>query len=484
MEYANKRRNDELIIDLKELFWRLLEQWKAIVVFALIIALLFSGLMYLRISSRVEEEAVVKTPDEILSELSPDDQEAVLGAFTLREARDKVQKYISESPLMSLDPYNVNTVTTKWMISSDEGINKQLIAAYVNELSSYEAADSVNKAWGEQYETDAVRELLIAKSDIPLETEANLESNLLSLCIYLPEGTEDGPAIEAIEKVLPGMTQKLTDSIGAHSISLVSSDTQVISDTLLSDAQYNVYNRLYNLNYNLNYLMKNVMTSDQKSAYEAMNSYDDAEDEEAEAGEPEEPGKVKFFNKKRFLLGFILGCILYCGLYLLYFVFSGRSLTPKVLEESFGIRTLGEWYSDRKGGPLSILMNDNFIYRKRHKGHTSLDVATERIAGSIKNAFEGKEGGKLVVVSNGRASESTRTLIASVGDRLKESDIYIETCDIDPANGIYLGENVLAEGECAALVIDHKSSNLKDVRDVCEKCIVCEVPFIGAAYVE
>lgn len=484
MDYANKRRNDELIIDLKELFWRLLEQWRAILVFAIIIALLFSGVMYMRISSRVEEEAVVKTPDEILSELSPDDKEAVLGAFTLREARDKVQKYISESPLMSLDPYNVNSVTTKWMISSDEGINKQLAAAYINEFSSYEAADSVNKAWGEQYETDAVRELLVAKADIPLETGADLESNLLSLCIYLPEGNEADAAIKAIESLLPGISQKLTDSIGAHNISLVSSDVQVISDTLLSDAQYNVYNRLYNLNYDLNYLMKNVMTAEQKSAYEAMNSYEDAEDEEMETGEPEKPSKVKFFNKKRFLLGFILGCILYCGLYLLYFVFSGRSLTPKVLEESFGIRTLGEWYSDRKGGLLSILMNDRFIYRKRHKGHTSLDVATERIAGSVKNAFEGKAGGKLVVVSNSRASENTRTLIASVEDKLKESNILIETCYIDPANGIYLGEDSLTEGECAALVIDHKSSSLKDVRDICEKCIVCEVPFIGAAYVE
>ncbi len=48
MEQTNSRRiNDELIIDLKELFWRLLGQWKAIVVFALIFALLVSGLMYM-----------------------------------------------------------------------------------------------------------------------------------------------------------------------------------------------------------------------------------------------------------------------------------------------------------------------------------------------------------------------------------------------------------------------------------------------------
>lgn len=492
MDYANKRRNDELIIDLKELFWRLLEQWRAILVFAIIIALLFSGAMYMRSSSKAEEETVIKTPDEIMAALGPDDQEIVMGAFSQKDARDRMQKYVSEAPLMSLDAFNVNCLTMTWMVSSEKEINKQLVAAYINELVSYDVASAVNKAWGDKYDTDDVRELFKSAADIPLETGADLESNLLKLSVYLPEDDDADMAMKAVDSLLPGITEKLSSSVGDHSIKLIDSDVQVIADTSLSDAQYNVFNRLYNLNYQLNYLMKNVLTSKQKAAYEALITYDEAADEigeladDAEKVAAPEPqtSKPKFLNKKRLALGFILGGLLYCGLYLLYFAFSGKALSPKVLEESYGLRTLGEWHSEDKKGMLTFLTRDGFVYRKHHKGHTSLDMEVDRISGSIVNFFEGKEGRKLLLVSNSNASESAGTLIEALKKKLAESSITTEVAETDPSNGIYLGENILSSGDAAALLIDQKNSSLKDVNDVCEKIGICGIPFAGVAYAE
>ena len=51
MDQAYSRKSEEgLSIDLKEMIWRLLEQWRAILAFVLIIMILFSGLMYVRAS--------------------------------------------------------------------------------------------------------------------------------------------------------------------------------------------------------------------------------------------------------------------------------------------------------------------------------------------------------------------------------------------------------------------------------------------------
>ena len=76
MDQAFSRRTEEgLSIDLREMVWRLLEQWKAIVVFVIIIMLLFSGLMYVRGNSNTpsssETPTAVQTQEEILKVLFP-----------------------------------------------------------------------------------------------------------------------------------------------------------------------------------------------------------------------------------------------------------------------------------------------------------------------------------------------------------------------------------------------------------------------------
>ena len=54
MDQAYSRKSEEgLSIDLKEMIWRLLEQWRAILAFVLIIMILFSGLMYVRASGKL-----------------------------------------------------------------------------------------------------------------------------------------------------------------------------------------------------------------------------------------------------------------------------------------------------------------------------------------------------------------------------------------------------------------------------------------------
>ena len=121
------------ILDFKELIWRLLEQWKAIVAFALIIMLLFSGFMYTKAKGASEAEATVKTPEEILGSFSQSDQEIISSVYKQKETFNNMQRYISDSLLMDLDPYNVQQVEISWYIDSDENLRDQLVEAYSNE---------------------------------------------------------------------------------------------------------------------------------------------------------------------------------------------------------------------------------------------------------------------------------------------------------------------------------------------------------------
>ena len=169
------RLNGEVFIDFKEFFWRLAEQWKAIVVVALIVMLAFSSASYVLTSAGEDtEDSEFETQEEVLESLSVNDREMVVSVLREKAARDKLQEYIKNSPYMNLDPYRVNTVNMTWLITSEETINRQLVAAYVNELASYKLADAVNKAWGSPYNSENIRELLVVKSNIPVNTEAEL----------------------------------------------------------------------------------------------------------------------------------------------------------------------------------------------------------------------------------------------------------------------------------------------------------------------
>ena len=87
------RLNGEIFIDFKEFFWRIAEQWKAIIVVALIVMLLFSGASY-AISSILDgdQESEYSSQDEVLETLSINDREMVLSVLKEKAARDKLQE--------------------------------------------------------------------------------------------------------------------------------------------------------------------------------------------------------------------------------------------------------------------------------------------------------------------------------------------------------------------------------------------------------
>jgi len=482
MEQTNSRRiNDELIIDLKELFWRLLGQWKAIVVFALIFALLVSGLMYMRASAAENVQSETVTEEDIMAGLTPEDQDAVAGLLKEKEALEKMRRYAGESPYMKLDPYNVECVTATWMISSDKEINKQIIASFTNGFTSNEVAEALNEAWGSAFETDDVRELISAEGEIPLESEAELMGNILKVRVFVPEGYDAAQAEKVLTDSMETISSRIYSGVGAHTADLVSSDVQVISDQELSDNQYNTFNRTYNLSYQINYIKNSVFNKTQKAAYEQIVAL---EEEEAEEEGGSEPVKVRFINKKLLVAGFILGCMAYAFAYLLYFVLSSKLKSTRVPEEVFGIRTLSDWYSTEGKGFIDTFFRDKFVLKKHMKGHTDMSKEAERASESIASAVKDKEDQKIVLVLNSRASAKAKEFTETLKSNLSSLGLSADTVEINNKEGLSLGESVLSSYGAAAMVIDKINSNLWDVREVSDKCHYCRIPLVGASYVE
>lgn len=479
------RLNGEVFIDFKEFFWRLAEQWKAIVVVALIVMLAFSSASYVLTSAGEDtEDSEFETQEEVLESLSVNDREMVVSVLREKAARDKLQEYIKNSPYMNLDPYRVNTVNMTWLITSEEAINRQLVAAYVNELASYKLADAVNKAWGSPYNSENIRELLVVKSNIPVNTEAELNGNLITITLYVPGENDGKVAIDAINEVVTSVNTKLTGAIGAHEIQALTSELTVTSDLTLAEEQFSHYSRFYNISNQLNSFSK-ILTEGQNEAYALISQFNEAVDpEDQEDIVMPNRGNSSPFGKKNLLIGFLMGVFLYVIIYFVYFALSGKISSPAGVEGSFGVRTLGEWNSGERKGLMGFLKTDKFIYKRHHRGHLNQEAELTKVSESISSGFNGEEGGKILLVSSANSGNITKEFMSLLSDKLKESGIETGNTEVDHSEGISVSERFLSEFDGVAFVADKNTTAVKEIKEAAGKCGYCGKPFAGVVYTD
>ena len=478
-----KKKSDEIIVDLKEFFWQLLLQWKAIIALALIFMIVFSGLMYFKDSAannaKAESETTVETPEEILASLAVTDREPVQAALSTRKTLDNLREYIRVSPYMNLDPNRVNTLKISFALGCDSGISKQLSLAYMNELTSFEVASAISDVWGKAYDADQVKELISVVSGVPAEAEAEPDGNVMNVLVYIPEGMDAAKASDTMLKSIDEASGKLNSAIGSHSINVIGNDVQVVSDLTFSKNQTDVYNKLYSLTQQHTYYM-NAMNIEQKDAYNKLLLIDAEGDTEGES-EPAEPEKVSMFSVKNLLVGFILGCILYCGIYLLYFVFSGRMFSSYTVDKTFGLRKLGEYYANNKEG-IAGLLTSGIVFKRRYRGHLNLDKESDNVCDTIVNAFDNIEDKRLLLVSSKKAGKACEAFTEVLAEKVKDAGIEIARESIDLSEGITLNETAIKNSKKAVALIDIGKTTKNDVKEVCEKSYYCEVPIVGVVY--
>lgn len=473
------------ILDFKELLWRLLEQWKAIVAFALIIMLLFSGFMYTRAKSASEAEAVIGTPEEILSSFSQSDQEIISSVYKQKESFNNLQRYISDSLLMNLDPYNVQQVVMSWYIDSDESLRVQLAEAYRNELTSSAVLNAVNNAWDGKYSTAQLSELIWTDTDAAIDQyadETNIK-NIVSLTVCVPEGEDAAGTGEALNHEMQSIGSKLTADVGEHELSEIKRDTVTVFSEKIANSQTSTYTKLYNLN-NQYTARLNGMSSDQKEALNKLLNYYSTVTEEGQSVEVQNTTPAVRMSKRNLIIGFLFGCFVYVGIYLLYFVFSDKIFSPAIPEDAYNIRNLGEYYSYQKKGLINWLICDPGIYKRHHKGHGDLLTEVERVGETVLSEMNRNNAKKLLLVSGADSSDNTKNLVSSISDRLSGSGLSTDTAEIKVSDGKYLSENVLEPADEVIVAIDENHFRTRDIKETVEKCQFNGKPVMGAVYTE
>lgn len=450
----------ETEIDLVELMWRMLAQWKAILVCALIMALLVPAAVYLKdtrayeaAQAAAEEEAAnpvdpEKAIEGLLATLKPADRPAVEQALRNDEIIEEKRDYLSNSLLVNLDTDKAATAVVGYMIEGeaveDSGLRFALFKGYSAAFGDIAALNEIMEAMGVESEPHYIRELVWDDGTIEGET-----SNVFKINILCPDAAMVENVAKASDSIMERTCESLSKTVGKHSVKRIFTQSSPKTLESVSTAAGNAYGALYNLQSQQRAHI-GTFNEDQKAAYEAIteiknkvlnasesmsgdinNNSDVAEENgSAELEKPE-------FSKKYLALGFVLGVFIYVMLYAAQLILSRRIDNAGAAQAYTGSRLLEDYYCPAKGGVLSTLLHSKAITKRRYSKKMDISAQADKIAEAITASCANKGIKEIALLqlfedTGVDSSVGAKALIKEVSKRLGAADIGLIT-DIIPA---------------------------------------------------
>lgn len=501
-----KNKKIEEAVNIRDLVWNLLSQWKAVLIVALIMAVLTTGYKYMSDSKSYEEAKNARNGAEETKTLSADEQiEKILEGFSeedkntieymvqQKEWVDKQKDYINNSILMNVDPTKQRTIFLDYYIASEEGTNSiatSLLYGYSSYATSESIVNGIREAIGADVDNRYIAELI--------STPFNNNNNTYN--IGAPAGFDDGDAVLEVKVVIPedvdaakvenvmtaafsDYSAELSKSVGSHVIRLLRSEEAYIYNAEAVSNRNSAIANIYNIQNSYIKNMEMNLSDEQNGAIESIMAVKRAEknlagDEamyaEASAEEPTAPG----ISKKYALAGFFLGIAVYACVYAIYVMFKGSITSAQQTETYTGSRLLGEIYTTREYKGIQKLLHSRIVDSIRYRGKLDPDAQSDKIVSAISALCKHTETDSVnVFIMPGEACISEAA--DKVTNKIRGAGIDVALTDVDETtdgNSMLNAKNaiIMANGESTAAGLSGLSDLLSEF----------DVPLLGNIYVD
>ncbi len=359
-------------IDIIEIFWDVLLEWRKMICLGIVFAVLLSSMRYL-LDTRAYHTSQNIDPEEVKSELEKEEIEKLEDAIEFQKRIDEYENYQKTSVLMQIDPYKKHVLELQYYIKSDYIINytkdserdytKEITSMYSNYINGGELAQKVIEDAGLSITPENFQELL---------TVTQGESNIfISICYTDAEKME---AISNIVKTFLTQKEKEMQAVGSHSLKLIEQSQNVVVDNALVEKKNTIYNNVTSLNSQLNTL-KTSMSSELLMLFDLEINEMRGEIEEVE---------VPSFNIMYVILGVFLGVFLVCAWIVCKVIFTAKLQTSEEIRVLYGVRLFGEVsVSDRKKRFLSAIDDKILAFKNRKKKKMTKDQQIKIVSANI-----------------------------------------------------------------------------------------------------
>lgn len=440
----------QMEINLLEVIWDLLEQWKAVLAVAIMMALLISGMKYSRDLTRYnsaqrakeEVEQLGKTPEEriadILKTLPEGEVATVEFIVNQNEWIEKEKEYMNNSILMNTNPTNQRTLILDYYISvSDVSDAKMtaLVYGYAGYLKDESLLNNIGDIIAPDAEQKYIAELITVNGDSSgdgnveggassLAVDSNADGAVFEVRVVLPKETDAVSVEKIISSSLSKYTSELNSKIGNHSISLIKSSEAYIFNANAVSNHNTVMQSVYNLQYN----EKNMQPSLSDGQRSAIDSIKAIKREAKESAATEQEGKQSSYeimqkpgvNKKYTLLGFMLGVIGYGFTYLLLLIIKGRINTVNDAVRYSQARLIGEIYQKQECKGLCKLLHSNLVCKYRYGKKADTDNQINNTIDALEAVCKQEGLQEVAIIST---ADDREGVITEIIDKAKEKNI-------------------------------------------------------------
>ena len=403
-------------IDLIDTMWKLLMQWKAILLVCIAMALLVPGIKYAKDSSaykaeladkkKAEEEASKPTEDRIdaaLKLLPADQREDVLFVVQQQDMVNVQKDYLNNSILLNTDPASQRQLSFKFVLKSEAGTDMRTLAdAYSTCIRRTSSLESLREIIAPDTSLEYIDELIDTKNEDILAGDA--ESAVYTVTITLPDDADADSIIELIDSEISDYHDEISSNVGEHSILIANVEDHSIFNKDILDRRTNLTNSINNLNNSID-AAKGKLSAEQQAAYESIiaikQSSDTVQKAASEGNDSSTDLQKPGFSKKYAVLGFLLGAFLYAGIYVVMLILKKVVTSASIAQSYTGTRLLGEVYrkADHKG--FRWLLTSDMVARGRYKDKLDADKQISALAATVDAVCAHHSTDKLTLMLSG-----------------------------------------------------------------------------------
>lgn len=385
----------ETEIDLVALLKRVCVQWRAILIFSIIIGLLASGIKYAKdvnaYNASLSTQKISGKEAMETSGLKQDEIDAVQQAVSQKKQIKALTTYTTESEYMNLDAMNCRQLSILYYIKTDKGSDAaDLLAVYNEMLQSDDSVKAIKEAVGVKVPAKYIRELISAfdaKSSDRGSYAQDSSTDVMKVTFNLPEGADSKAVEETIEKLIKAYD--VTDlGIAKGTIRKISSEVNTVMNKNMQTDQQNYTNNLASLKTTYNNAV-NSFSDEQKSLLDTLLAENGLSDDDTEAGagntdvssssndtSAETATAIKpSFSKKYFAVGFVIGILLYVFLAVIVEILGKRCSAVAGSNSGFVIGSLFDTAQKKK----NFIFRDRLLEKCLYRNQSDLDSGIDRI---------------------------------------------------------------------------------------------------------
>ena len=477
----------EIEIDLIEVIWRLLAQWKAILIIAIAFAVLMPSVMYIKdnraylAALKEKTENVTKLADIdqtieiILSGLEEADRPAVEQAVINDDIIAAKQDYLFNSLLVNLNTDEAGSLSIGYVFLGVDDVSLQnaLINGYISSVGGDKALKTIMKAMGVDSQLRYITELISVSGSADKDM-----AGVVTVTVTNPDKSNGEAVIDAVNKIMMWTNKSLSKSVTAHRIKRIYVNRASANPDTVAAAKSAAYNDLYNLQ-NVQRGHTGTFTEDQKIAYDEIKTLKTDAAKTGTSSDKTDAAKRELMppeiSKKYAMVGFILGIILYAVLFFAWLVLRHRIDNAVAAENYIGTRLLGSFfYQKKRKGILSFLLYTKAITKYRYGNEMDLSAQADKISEEINASCENKRIENITLLQL-LGDQVAQAFVVAVADKLK---IANEIICADPS----VDSNALAAKNHVVIFVEN-DTKVQTLDATLSLCLDYNIEKIGTVFV-